>query len=319
MTDPNLPTERVRPNPILKGILACPLCRELLVWEDTQCRCRACSRVYAIVSGTPDLLPPDSVRSLRHATATSENSRLRAMLAQRPWLRRLIEVVRPPLPYDRHGRWEGQRVFDQALPSTPGAAPILLDLGSGKGSDHQLRGLREQTRERVLRTDIHPGGHADFLADAHFIPMCDGTVDGVILQGVVEHVARPWEIAAEIVRVLKPGGVVYCDAPFVQWYHEDPKDYYRFTEDGLKELFRGCECVQSGVAIGPVGATIGIGRELLPILFTSPFLYWPLKWLIAWMTAPFVLLDRFYRKRPRAKTIALGVYVVVRKPDVVPS
>jgi uncharacterized protein YbaR (Trm112 family)/SAM-dependent methyltransferase len=294
--------------------MVCPVCRQALDWSETGCRCEACAHTYAIESGIPILLPPDAQRSLHSAAAASENSGLRAVVAAHPWLGRAVRWLRPPLPYDRHGRWCGQKAFEYALLATGGSDPVVIDLGAGEGKDDQLAGLSQRTRDLLLRTDIYPGPKADFVADAHRIPMADGTVDGVLLQGVVEHVARPWDIAAEIVRILKPGGVVFCEAPFVQWYHEDPKDYYRFTEDGLKELFRGCDCVQSGVAIGPVGAVVGIARELLPILFDNAYVYWPLKWLMAWVSAPLVLLDLMYRRRPRAKTVALGVYLVARKP-----
>ena len=242
-----------------------------------------------------------------------ENARLHEELARRPWLRRIVNAVRPPLPYDRHGRWHGQRTFESELVRTATTTPLVLDLGSGTGETQQLAGLSTTMRATILRSDIQPSLRVSFVSDAHTIPMGDGTLDGVILQGVLEHVARPWDIAAEVIRVLKPGGVVFCEAPFVQWYHEDPKDYYRFTEDGLREIFRGCDFIESGVAIGPVGGVIGVSRELLPVLFTSPYIYWPLKWGLAWLTLPFILLDRLYRHRPRAKTIALAVYLVARK------
>jgi len=306
--------ERVLPAPTLREILACPTCRKVLTWDATGCVCPWCSHRYPITQGVPVVLPPESQESLSLATDEAENTKLHKTLAGRPWLRRVVAAMRPPLPYDRAGRWHGQRLFEEALPSAAGRRPVILDVGAGEGRDDQLAGLSKATRAAILRTDIFISPRVDFVSDAHRIPLCDGTLDGVVLQGVVEHVARPWVIAAEIVRALKPGGVVYCEGPFVQWYHEDPKDYYRFTEDGLKELFSGCDVLHSGVAIGPVGAVIGISRELLPILFAGPYLYWPLKWLVGWLTTPFVLLDRFYRRRPRAKTIALGVYVVMRKP-----
>lgn len=245
--------------------------------------------------------------------ARPENAQLRQELGRRPWLAQLVNAARPPLPYDRHGRWCAQRKFEASLLSMV-ADPVVLDVGSGGDDERELAGFSDGLKQRLIRTDLFAGRRTDFVADAHCLPVNDASIDGVILQGVVEHVARPWVIAQEIIRVLKPGGFVYCDAPFVQWYHEDPKDYYRFTEDGLKQLFEGCECVESGVAIGPVGAFVGVGREVIPSLFSNRYIYWSLKWLIAWLTLPFMLFDVLYRGRPRAKTIALGVYLIARKP-----
>jgi len=251
------------------------------------------------------------------APAVPENQQMRAALATRPWLRRLVDAVRPPLPYDLHGRRVGQQRFEAEL--GPRQSVRVLDLGSGEGREDQLPGLSANTRARIMCADLKPGVDVDFVSDAHFIPLRDNCLDGVVLQGVVEHVPRPWVIAQEIVRVLKPGGVVYCEAPFVQWYHDDPGDYYRFTEAGLIEMFKPCECVESGVAIGPVGAVVGVARELPAMMFTSPYVYWPLKWALSWLTYPLVALDILYRGRPRSKTVALGVYLVGRKPAKVPA
>lgn len=299
--------------PDVQAILACPLCRHQLVWRDASCVCSSCGTTYPIEQGVPNLLPPAAGRALREDAVGAENARLRQELEGHPWLKRLVEATQPPLPYDRHGRWIGQRAFDRSIPRRPGLQPLVLDLGSGGKGDAQILGLSEETMAHLIRTDMKAGVGIDFVADAHHIPMADGVLDGVVFQGVVEHVARPWLIAAEIVRVLRPGGVVFCEAPFIQWYHEDPKDYYRFTEDGLKALFDGCASVDSGVAIGPVGGVLGVSRELVPILFDHRYLYWPIKWVLAWLTYPAILLDRFYRRRPRSKTVALAVYLVARK------
>lgn len=296
----------------LRAILVCPRCRQPLEWGTTRCSCVECGTEYPIENGVPTLLPGSSVDTVGGANLP-ENAQLRASLRSRPWLRRLVDAARPPLPYDRHGRWEGQRAFEAALPRTAADGALLLDLGAGEGRDDQLAGLSVAARAAMIRTDIHTTPTVDFVADAHQIPLPSNVLDGVIIQGVVEHVARPWEIAEEITRVLRPGGVVFCEAPFVQWYHDDPSDYYRFTEHGLREIFRGCDRVDSGVAIGPVSGVIGVGRELIPSLFTSAYVYWPLKWMLGWVSYPFILADRLFRKSPRAKVVALAVYLVARK------
>ena len=38
-------------------------------------------------------------------------------------------------------------------------------------------------------------------------------------------------------RVLKPGGYIYSEVPFLQGFHADPDDYQRYTLQGLKILF----------------------------------------------------------------------------------
>jgi hypothetical protein len=40
-------------------------------------------------------------------------------------------------------------------------------------------------------------------------------------------------------RVLKPGGDLYCCVPFLQPYHGYPHHYYNMTHQGLTNLFDG--------------------------------------------------------------------------------
>ena len=57
-------------------------------------------------------------------------------------------------------------------------------------------------------------------------------------------------MAAEIHRVLRDGGVVYADTPFMQQVHEGPYDFTRFTESGHRYLFRDFAEVESGQVAG---------------------------------------------------------------------
>ncbi|HJS85875.1 MAG TPA: methyltransferase domain-containing protein, partial [Acetobacteraceae bacterium] len=52
-----------------------------------------------------------------------------------------------------------------------------------------------------------------------------------------EHVRDPFRCAAEIARVLKPGGRLLCCVPFLQPEHGYPHHYYNMTRQGLRALF----------------------------------------------------------------------------------
>lgn len=54
---------------------------------------------------------------------------------------------------------------------------------------------------------------------------------------VLEHSRRPWAFAANVTRMLEPGGTIFVQTPFVWWVHGYPSDYWRFTAEAIKELF----------------------------------------------------------------------------------
>jgi SAM-dependent methyltransferase len=63
-----------------------------------------------------------------------------------------------------------------------------------------------------------------------------GFYDFVILDEILEHVARPWIAIKEVHRILKVGGCLLCSVPFLIAEHKCPNDYWRFTKEGLSEL-----------------------------------------------------------------------------------
>jgi SAM-dependent methyltransferase len=88
------------------------------------------------------------------------------------------------------------------------------------------------------------------IGDIHDLPFKAESVDCIICTGTLEHVENPWRAADEFERILKTGGVVYIGTPFMQGYHPDPADYWRFTEAGLISLFKRFTRIDSGSLMG---------------------------------------------------------------------
>lgn len=109
-----------------------------------------------------------------------------------------------------------------------------LDLGAGSAKYREL--IKPQASEYVT-FDMFPGEQIDVVGDVLGLPFEDGSFDTVISTQVLEHVEKPWIMIGEIRRVLKNGGICVLSCPFLAPYHPDPKDYFRYTKDGLRSLF----------------------------------------------------------------------------------
>lgn len=130
------------------------------------------------------------------------------------------------------------------------ADPLVVVVGGGSvGNGTDM--LYDDERLRVLAFDIFPSEHVQLVADAHRIPLESGSVDAVVIQAVLEHVLDPWRVVEEIHRLLRPGGLVYAETPFMQQVHAGPYDFTRFSDSGQRWLFRRFAEIARGVVAGP--------------------------------------------------------------------
>jgi hypothetical protein len=74
----------------------------------------------------------------------------------------------------------------------------------------------------------------DYVCDLTDIPVDAGSFDAVILTQVLEHLPEPQRVLREIRRVLAPGGKVFLTAPLFYAEHEQPYDFYRYTQFGFR-------------------------------------------------------------------------------------
>jgi SAM-dependent methyltransferase len=91
---------------------------------------------------------------------------------------------------------------------------LLLDVGGGPGFFADAFGRRGATYVAVdadageMRLHGREPGPRTVLASGSSLPFGDGTFDITYSSNVLEHVARPWDMAEDMVRVTKPGGTV---------------------------------------------------------------------------------------------------------------
>lgn len=125
------------------------------------------------------------------------------------------------------------------LLSHAGPGPILL-LGWRVPPGTDLAEFEVLFGDRkVVNVDIHPGENVDVVGDVHQLSRFfrPGAFAAAMSASLLEHLAAPWLVAAELNRVLAPGAPMLHVAPTTWPEHAQPNDFWRFTAEGLALLF----------------------------------------------------------------------------------
>jgi ubiquinone/menaquinone biosynthesis C-methylase UbiE len=180
----------------------------------------------------------------------------------------------------------------------------ILDVGAGG----------RRITPRIVTFDAVPAEGVDIVGDIHAMPIESDSFDCVFCTGTLEHVRDPWQGVREIHRVLRPGGLVHIDVPFIQGFHADPTDYWRFTIEGLRLLCASFEEVEAGVHIGPTCGLVWVAREWADSCSSNRYVSNLLLALVALLTTPLKYLDYLLIRKPKAHRVASAVYFRGRKP-----
>jgi SAM-dependent methyltransferase len=234
------------------ALLVCPRCHSALQASDGGRRCSSADCPHHRPNSFPTIgrwpAVVDFERSVLDGTAVNrEPTRL---LAPGAHLRRITVAALPPRvrewwkPRNKVAEREVQRLLAGLQPN-----PLVLIVGGGTVGN----GVEALYRDgcRVIAFDVFGSALTQFVADAHEIPLATTSIDAVIVQAVLEHVIDPDRVVDEIHRVLRPGGLVYAETPFMQQVHAGPYDFRRFTSSGHRWLFRRFEEVAAGPVAGP--------------------------------------------------------------------
>ncbi|MFH1184746.1 MAG: class I SAM-dependent methyltransferase [Chloroflexota bacterium] len=114
----------------------------------------------------------------------------------------------------------------------------LLDLGCGKVPLYIA--YRDYVTDNICvdwENTLHKSEHLDCQCDlTRDLPFGDEEFDTIVLSDVLEHVPEPEHLWKEMARILAGGGKILANVPFYYWLHEQPHDYYRFTEFALRRF-----------------------------------------------------------------------------------
>ena len=122
--------------------------------------------------------------------------------------------------------------FAETIPSNA----LVLDAGSGHAPyKHLLQHTNYESADFELVDK--PYAKSTYVCDLKFIPVEDARYDYIFFNQVMEHLPQPHLVLKELFRVLKPGGKLIYTAPLFYEEHEQPYDFYRYTQFGVKFLF----------------------------------------------------------------------------------
>lgn len=187
--------------------------------------------------------------------------------------------------------------------------PEAIGLNFGAGStDHGAN---------VINLDVCEGESIDIVNEGLELPFQDASLDFVLTQEVLEHVPDPFFAIREITRVLKPGGTCYCQLPFQIGFHPGPKDYWRFSVQGIQELFSGnnWEIQKVERSLGHGSGMYRIGVEFFAVTASCLHnkLYLPTKGVACILLWPIKLFDFLTPLSDQADRIPGGYWIVARK------
>jgi SAM-dependent methyltransferase len=215
--------------------------------------------------------------------------------ASRRWLDRLLRLIQPPAPFILN-------------PREPKDFPL--------GRWNLYIGGAGRVVDGYINLDLFAIPGVNVAADAAQLPFPTGIFQRVECDAVLEHVRDPVHVMGEIRRVLAPGGYAHLVTPFCHPFHEYPKDFRRFTLDGLKELAGGMDVVAEGWRTGPTATVLVIGIEYVKLLL--PFRAWraAAHLVLGWVLFPLRYLDLLLLRSSDARRIGNHCYLWLRKPSV---
>ena len=219
--------------------------------------------------------------------------RLYQRRSSRAWAARVRRALDPPAPFVMNPR--------EAIDAPLGRWNLYIG-----GAGNRVDGY--------VNLDLFALPGVDVAADAEHLPFPAGLFQRVECDAVLEHVRRPEQVMREIARVLAPGGFAHIVTPFCHPFHEYPRDYRRFTLDGIKEMTTGLDVVAEGWRTGPTATLLVFVLEYVKLLL--PWRAWRVlaHGTLGWLLFPLRYLDLWLLRTNRAGAIGNHCYIWLRKP-----
>jgi SAM-dependent methyltransferase len=125
-------------------------------------------------------------------------------------------------------------VREAAASVPPGS--LILDAGAGESPYGSWFSAHRYESADFAQVDKAYSQSLTYVCDLRELPVEDSRFDLIIMTQVLEHLPEPARVLSEMRRVLKPGAELWFSTPLFYEEHEQPYDYFRYTQFGLRHL-----------------------------------------------------------------------------------
>ena len=176
-----------------------------------------------------------------------------------------------------------------------------------------IGGGPRRNRKTIVNLNIDTYPNVEIVGDAHNLPFKDNSVDGIVINAVLEHVESPAIVVGEIYRILKKGGYVLAESAFLQHYHGYPFHFQNYTTIGHNLLFKEFTILESGAIDGPFATVATLITNIPEDLITNKYIRKIILYLISVFLLPIRFLDLFFKHNPNINKLTNGVYLFAQK------
>tara|TARA_B100000315_G_C14557335_1_gene578801 strand:- start:659 stop:1570 length:912 start_codon:yes stop_codon:yes gene_type:complete len=295
----------------INDLFSCPNCKSaLLKKNNNKINCKECGDTFDILFNTPVFIKNNS------PVLEWYNFNKDSKLSTKKDFKRLLKYIyRKIKPVERIWTTKSKRAIQNLIeklnPDINDNNVVLI----GSGFEPVYRRILNPYKN-IIYMGLSNRGSVDIINDICNIPLLDEKIDLVLSSSVLEHVYNPEIAVQEMHRVIKPGGYVYAEIPFMRSYHMIPIDYQRYTISGIEELFKrnGFKLVEKGICSGPFTAIVLFLIDFCSTLFKfNNYLSAIIGLILSLILHPFKYLDRLFESSNWAEVCACNFYYIGKK------
>ena len=292
-------------------LLTCPNCKSPILKIDHQkIHCEECGKSYDMFFDTPVLIKNDSpvlewYEPKKDSTPPTNRDLKELLKAVYIWLMPAARV------WTRKSQQAIQELLVENNPDADDNNVVLIGAGIESVYRHILKPY-----SNIINIGLATRGDVDICIDICDIPLLNDSLDLILSSSVLEHVYDPEQAVKEMFRVVKPGGYIYTEIPFMRAYHMIPVDYQRYTISGIEELHKrhGFTLVSKGICSGPFTALVLFFVDFCGSLFSfNNYMKAIVRLILLIILHPMKYLDRFFENSKWAEINACNFYYIGKK------